>query len=266
MSKRSSRRAAVDPAATPPTEEAPAETAPAAPEQPEAAADEASPAEGVAEPSAVATDPGDTEGNGDEGDVGSREEAEAAAAAKKRKAEKAVPPPPERLLGAVEAMLLASGDVLGPERLRDLLGLSSAIHVREALEQIRARWAAAGLSVELQDVARGVRVVTRPEYAEYVRRLQRQAADDPRLSQGLMETLSIVAYRQPVARAEIERIRGVQAGDGLRALLERHLIKVVGRSEQPGRPLLYGTTARFLTTFGLGDVKDLPSAKELARL
>ena len=81
-----------------------------------------------------------------------------------------------------------------------------------------------------------------------------------------METLSIVAYRQPVARAEIERIRGVQAGDGLRALLERHLIKVVGRSEQPGRPLLYGTTARFLTTFGLKDVKDLPSAKDLARL
>jgi segregation and condensation protein B len=194
------------------------------------------------------------------------EPGEAQAPAKKRKAERATPPPPERLVGAVEALLLAAGDVLTPERIRDVLGLASVLHVREALEQIRARWAAAGLAVELQEVARGVRVVTRPEYADYVRRLSRASADDPRLSQGLLETLSIVAYRQPVARAEIERIRGVQAGEALRALLDRHLLKVVGRSEQPGRPLLYGTTTRFLTVFGLGDLKDLPSAKELARL
>ena len=87
-----------------------------------------------------------------------------------------------------------------------------------------------------------------------------------RLSRGLLETLSIVAYRQPVARPEIERIRGVQAGDALRALLDRRLLKVVGRSDQPGHPLLYGTTKRFLTVFGLNDLKDLPSAKDLARL
>jgi segregation and condensation protein B len=175
------------------------------------------------------------------------------------------PPPPERLVGAVEAALLAAGDVLTAERLRDVLGMASAIHVREAIEQVRQRWAAAGLSVELQEVAGGVRVVTRPEYAEYVRRLQRHVADG-RLSQGLLETLSIVAYRQPVARPEIERIRGVQVGEALRALLERNLIKVVGRSDQPGRPMLYGTTKRFLTAFGLNDLKDLPSGKELARL
>jgi segregation and condensation protein B len=194
------------------------------------------------------------------------EPGEPAGGGKKRRAERPTPPPPERLVGAIEALLLASGDVLTPERIRDLLGLASALHVREALEQVRARWIAAGMAVELQEVARGVRVVTRPEYAEYVRRLSRVSADDPRLSQGLLETLSIVAYRQPVARAEIERIRGVQAGEALRALLDRHLVKVVGRSEQPGRPLLYGTTTRFLTAFGLQDLKDLPSAKELARL
>ena len=175
------------------------------------------------------------------------------------------PPPPERLVGAVEALLLAAGDVLTAERLRDVLGMASAIHVREAIEQVRQRWAAAGLSVELQEVAGGVRVVTRPEYAEYVRRLQRHVVDG-KLSQGLLETLSIVAYRQPVARPEIERIRGVQVGEALRALLERNLLKVVGRSDQPGRPMLYGTTKRFLTAFGLNDVKDLPSAKDLARL
>ena len=99
-----------------------------------------------------------------------------------------------------------------------------------------------------------------------MRRLLRPAANDNRLSPGLLETLSIVAYRQPVARPEIERIRGVQAGEALRALLERRLVKVVGRSDQPGRPMLYGTTSRFLTTFGLNEVKDLPSAKDLARL
>jgi segregation and condensation protein B len=175
------------------------------------------------------------------------------------------PPPPERLVGAVEALLLAAGDALTPERLRDVLGLPSAVHVREAIDQVRARWSAAGLSVELQDVAGGVRVVTRPEYGEYVRRLQRHVVDG-KLSQGLLETLSIVAYRQPVARPEIERIRGVQVGEALRSLLERNLVKVVGRSDQPGRPMLYGTTRRFLTSFGLGDVKDLPSAKDLARL
>lgn len=175
------------------------------------------------------------------------------------------PPPPERLAGAVEALLLASGDALTPERMRDVLGLSSAIHVREALDQVRQRWAEAGLSVELQEVAGGVRVVTRPEYAEYVRRLARHVVDG-KLSQGQLETLSIVAYRQPVARPEIERIRGVQVGEALRALLERNLVKVVGRSDQPGRPMLYGTTKKFLTTFGLNDLKDLPSAKDLARL
>lgn len=185
---------------------------------------------------------------------------------RRRRGSDVVPPPPERLDGAIEAMLLAAGDVLTAERLRDLLGLASAIHVREALARVRERWSAAGLSVELEDVAGGVRVVTRPEYAEYVRRLSRVSAGDPRLSQGQLETLSIVAYRQPVARAEIERIRGVQVGDALRALLERRLVKVVGRSEQPGRPLLYGTTTRFLTAFGLNDLKDLPSAKELNRL
>lgn len=184
---------------------------------------------------------------------------------KKRVRVQLPPPPPERLVGSVEALLLASGDVLTPERLRDLLGLASAIHVREAIEQVRQRWAAAGLSVELQEVAGGVRVVTRPEFAEYVRRMQRSVSEG-KLSQGLLETLSIVAYRQPVARPEIERIRGVQVGEGLRALLERRLLKVVGRSDQPGRPMLYGTTTRFLTAFGLNDLKDLPSAKDLARL
>ncbi len=178
---------------------------------------------------------------------------------------KVSPPPLERLSGAIEALLLASGESLSADRIRDLLGLPSSLHVKEALEGIRARWRAAELPVELQDVAGGHRVVTRPEYAEYVRRLWRRPSGD-RLSQTLLETLSIVAYRQAVARAEIERIRGVQCGESLRGLLERRLIKVAGRSDQPGRPLLYATTARFLEVFGLAGLEDLPNAKDLTRL
>jgi segregation and condensation protein B len=200
-----------------------------------------------------------------EAEAATPEEAEATAAAPAKREKRYAPPPPDRLDGAVEALLLAAGEVLTADRMRDLLGLASAIHVREAVGRLREKWTAAGLAVEIQEVAGGVRVVTRPEYAEFVRRLkQRQAAE--RLSPTLLETLSVVAYKQPVARVEIERIRGVQCADPLRSLLERRLVKVVGRSDQPGRPLLYGTTRRFLETFGLGDLKDLPATADLKRL
>ncbi|MFV1958460.1 MAG: SMC-Scp complex subunit ScpB [Planctomycetota bacterium] len=175
------------------------------------------------------------------------------------------PVPPERLDGAVEALLLAAGDVLSSQRLRDLLGLASRVPVREAVERIRERWRVAQSAVEIQDVAGGWRVTTRPEFAEYVLRLARRPAAD-RLSPSLLETLSIVAYRQPVPRVEVERIRGVQGGDALRALLERRLVKVVGRSDQPGRPLLYGTTRRFLEVFGLRGLEDLPRQGDLKNL
>ena len=175
------------------------------------------------------------------------------------------PPPPERLEGAIEAILLVAGDVVKVERLRDLLGLQSVLPLREAIAAIQTRWAEAGHAMELEEVGGGVRAVTRPEYAEYVGRMVRKPLTD-KLSKTQLETLSIVAYKQPVGRAEVERIRGVQAGEPLRALLERRLIKVVGRSDQPGRPLLYGTTQLFLTAFGLNTIKDLPSAKDLKRL
>ena len=186
---------------------------------------------------------------------------------KRRSAREApLPPvPPERLEGAVEALLLASGDVLSVERLRDLLGLVSVVHVREALDSLAKRWTSSGAAIELQEVAGGVRAATRPEYAEYVRRLARKAEVD-RLTPALLETLSIVAYRQPVARVEVERIRGVQCGEALRGLLERRLVKVAGKSDQPGRPLLYGTTRRFLEVFGLATLKDLPEKGRLERL
>jgi segregation and condensation protein B len=217
------------------------------------------------EPGAAEAAEGTEPGEPTEDEAESEASGDGAEPRRRERAEDRTPPPPERLEGAVEAMLLASGDVLSAERLRDLLGLPSAVHVREAVESLRRRWAAAGLAVEVQEVAGGLRVVTRPEYAEYVRRLARRPAQD-RLSASLLETLSIVAYKQPVPRVEIERIRGVQAGEALRGLLDRHLVKVVGQSDQPGRPLLYGTTRRFLEVFGLRDLKDLPARGDLQKM
>ncbi|MCA9314302.1 MAG: SMC-Scp complex subunit ScpB [Planctomycetes bacterium] len=176
------------------------------------------------------------------------------------------PPAPEELDGALEALLFAAGGVVRAERLRDVLGLPSVQPVREGLARVRERWSELGLAVQLDEVAGGVRVVTRPRFATWVDRLEKRGASDSRLSKSLVETLGIVAYKQPVGRAEVERIRGVQAGEALRALLERGLLKVVGRSDQPGRPLLYGTTERFLTVYGLKNLEDLPSPADLKRL
>jgi segregation and condensation protein B len=208
---------------------------------------------------------GPSDESGETAAQGPPEEGTGSSKERRRRAPTFPPPPAERLEGAVEALLLAAGESLSDERIRDLLGLPSAVHVRDAVEAVRARWAQARLPVEIQDVAGGRRVVTRPEFAEYVGRLHRRATAD-RLSRTLLETLSIVAYRQPVARAEIERVRGVQSGDALRGLLDRRLVKVSGRSDQPGRPLLYATTTRFLEVFGLASLSDLPNAKDLVRL
>jgi segregation and condensation protein B len=257
MSKRTKRASEAPSGEAASPEHAPADHAPETSALPDTEGE-------VAEEAAATSDAAGEEGSAPVGEAGAEPAGENASETKRAKAV-GPPPPPERLVGAIEALLLAAGEVLTAARLRDVLGLPSQAPVREALEQVRARWQAAGLSIELQDVAGGVRVVTRPEYAEYVRRMQRHV-NEGRLSQGQLETLSIVAYRQPVARPEIERIRGVQVGETLRALLDKRLVKVVGRSDQPGRPLLYGTTSRFLTAFGLNDVKDLPSARDLARL
>ena len=247
-------------------------------EEPDGACDDRSP--GGGEPEDAPEGPGDgddgsaTEEDREEGDApdrgpgtGSTQEPEGGAPPPRRsRTPRAFAPvPPERLEGAIEALLLAAGDVLSAERLRDLLALPSVIPVREAVAAVGERWARLGLAVEVQEIAGGWRATTRPDYAEYVGRLARRPATD-RLSPSLLETLSIVAYRQPVTRVEVERIRGVQAGEALRALLERHLAKVVGRSDQPGRPLLYGTTRRFLEVFGLGSLKDLPKKGDLQSL
>ncbi|HET7563872.1 MAG TPA: SMC-Scp complex subunit ScpB, partial [Gemmatimonadaceae bacterium] len=132
-----------------------------------------------------------------------------------------------------------------------------------ALDEIRECYETTGHGVELVELAGGWQILTRPEYTETIERAS-LAARPQRLSAAALETLAIIAYRQPIGRAEIEEIRGVSVGGMLKTLHERGLIDVVGRSEGLGRPLLYGTTSVFLEHFALRHLNELPRADELA--
>jgi len=135
--------------------------------------------------------------------------------------------------------------------------------LESALEELRDHYENDGHGVELVEVAGGWQILTRPEYTEAIERAQ-LAARPQRLSAAALETLAIIAYRQPIGRAEIEEIRGVGAGAILKSLLERGLIDVTGRGEGLGRPLLYGTTPSFLEQFALRHLEELPRSDELA--
>lgn len=162
----------------------------------------------------------------------------------------------------LEAALFAANRPLTVEELAALEPEVDLADVRTALEQLREHYDFDQHAVELVEQAGGWQLLTRPQFAAAIERAQVVQRSN-KLSAATLETLAIIAYRQPVGRAEIEEIRGVSAGGVLRALQERGLIEVVGRSEALGRPLLYGTTARFLELLGLRDVTDLPRADEL---
>ncbi|MBI2878104.1 MAG: SMC-Scp complex subunit ScpB [Candidatus Rokubacteria bacterium] len=159
-------------------------------------------------------------------------------------------------LAIVEAMLFASDAPIEVERIQEVLEVSreEALAVVSALQ---ARYDAPGRGLAVAEVAGGYRMWTRPELAPWLLKLRRAQAK-ARLSRAALETLVIIAYRQPLARPEIEQLRGVNAEGVLAHLLERRLIRVVGRKETPGRPLLYGTTREFLLHFGLRDLSELP--------
>jgi segregation and condensation protein B len=162
----------------------------------------------------------------------------------------------------LEAALFASGRPIPVEELAALDPDATPASLAMALDEIREHYDHEGHGVELVELAGGWQILTRPEYTETIERAQ-LAARPQRLSGAALETLAIVAYRQPIGRAEIEEIRGVSAGGVLRTLQERGLIEVVGRAEALGRPLLYGTAPMFLELLGLRDLADLPRAEEL---
>lgn len=165
----------------------------------------------------------------------------------------------------LEAVLWLAGEPLTPQRLGRLAGLKGPGEAKKLLDQLRRRLAARRSSLEIAEIAGGYRLMTRPAYAPWIERregVEKTSANGPKLSPAAAETLAVVAYRQPVVRAEVESIRGVGCGDLLRQLLEVDLLRIVGRSEELGKPLLYGTTGRFLEVYGLGSLDDLPGRNE----
>jgi segregation and condensation protein B len=165
------------------------------------------------------------------------------------------------LTGLVEALVFASDK---PVKDREVARLASAPvkQVREVLAELRAVYAERG--IVLSEIAGGWLFRTAAQFAPFVREL---SAERPvRLTRAQVETLAIVAYRQPVTRPEIDDIRGVDSGATLKLLLERDLVRILGKKDEPGRPLLYGTTTQFLEFFGLKSLKDLPTLKEFTEL
>jgi segregation and condensation protein B len=160
------------------------------------------------------------------------------------------------------ALLFASPEPLSQARLVELLERPAPPRVQAALEALGVRLEQSGLPLVLRKISGAWRLLTDPELSETVARLRAEPKPE-RISAAALETLAIIAYRQPVSKAEIEAIRGVQAGPVLRSLVDRGLVKITGRAELPGQPLLYGTSKEFLERFGLGALKELPRDGEL---
>jgi len=165
-------------------------------------------------------------------------------------------------LARLEAVLLLAREPMPSRKLAQFAGLADGTKARTLVRALNRRYDAEGSAFRVEEVAGGFELVTRSQFAPWLRRLG-SARTEIRLSAPAMETLAVVAYRQPMLRAEIEAIRGVQCGEILRQLIERELVRIVGRSEELGRPLLYGTTRRFLQVFGLRHLEDLPQAQLL---
>ncbi len=170
---------------------------------------------------------------------------------------------PERARAAMEALLFLADKPLSVEEARQATGLE-AVRIRRALEELQGHYREGVCGVVLQEVAGGWQLRTSPDVVEQARRFLR--VKPQRLTRAALETLAIVAYRQPVTRPEIEDIRGVDSGAVLKALLERRLVKILGKKEEPGRPILYGTTREFLEFFALKDLASLPTLREFHEL
>ena len=162
----------------------------------------------------------------------------------------------------LEALLFGTHHPLTPGRLAELLELPATGPVRKAIKALNAGYEESGRSFRIEQVAGGYQMLTLPEFGDALKRLH-QKEIDAKLTKAAIETLAIIAYKQPILRADLESIRGVQCGETIRSLMEKHLVRIAGRAEEPGRPILYGTTKRFLELFGLNSLKDLPQNEEL---
>jgi segregation and condensation protein B len=165
----------------------------------------------------------------------------------------------------IEALLFASDTPLTIQKLKELLDVSSVKEIRKGLDALDQHYQNSGSAMKIIEVAGGFQIVSKEDYASYVQKLYkgRQAS---RLTQRALETLAIIAYKQPITKHEIENIRGVNVDGVVKTLLERNLVTIEGRQKAPGNPLLYGTTKYFLEYFGLKSLDALPKLKEIDEL
>lgn len=161
----------------------------------------------------------------------------------------------------IEALLFASSEPITPQKLKEILEVADVREVKKEVDALRQEYEQQGRAFSIEEVGGGYLLVSRPEYGEWISRIRKKKAEG-KLSPASMETLAIIAYKQPISRAEVESIRGVQIGSVLQGLLERDLIRISGRSETLGQSFLYSTTRKFLETFGLNTIRDLPSLEE----
>ena len=166
--------------------------------------------------------------------------------------------------GILEALLFVAEEPLPLAKLQEILEDADASQTETSLRDLALRLEGEGHGLMVQEVAGGFRLATRPETHAFVQKLQQ--VKPARLSRAALETLAIIAYRQPITRAEIEAIRGVAVDGVLRTLLERELIRMMGRKAEAGRPMLYGTSVQFLEHFGMKDLGDLPTLREINEL
>jgi len=170
----------------------------------------------------------------------------------------------------VEAVLLSISRPLSEAKLVDMLGLGSvsakdkmpATMVKQAIDHLNTEYAQSGRSFRIERLAGGWQLLTLSKFGPLLTRVH-GAKLQGRLTPAALDTLAIIAYRQPTLRSELEAVRGVACGDILRGLMERRLVRITGRAEELGRPMLYGTTSEFLRVFGISRIEDLPQAREL---
>lgn len=165
-------------------------------------------------------------------------------------------------LAWMEAALLEADEPLTLRRLASAAGVADTSEARRLVQRLQELYEQDGTAFQVEELAGGFQLLTRTEFHPWLARLRR-AGNEMRLSAAARETLAIVAYRQPITRADVEAIRGVQSGDMLHQLMEKGLVRIAGRDDSLGRPVLYGTTRKFLQIFGLRSLRDLPQAQEL---
>ena len=168
------------------------------------------------------------------------------------------------LNGVLESLLFVSDVPLSLDRICTLLEEYGRDEIKGGLEKLQREYGTSGKGIELVQVAGGYQLRSRAEYADFIRRLKR--AKPAKFSPSSLEALSIIAYRQPVTRAEVEYLRGVDSGGVLKNLLDKKLIRILVKKDIPGKPLIYGTTKEFMETFSLKDLASLPSLREIQEL